>query len=85
MGAYSPTSLIDEKLAYKVIKEIIKPTLKELKNRDITYSGFLYAGLMIDENKNPYVLEYNCRLGDPEAQAILMRLESDIVEIFINS
>ena len=85
MGAYSPTSLIDEKLAYKVIKEIIKPTLNELKNRDITYNGFLYAGLMIDENKNPYVLEYNCRLGDPEAQAILMRLESDIVEMLLST
>ena len=85
MGAYSPTSLIDEKLANKVIKEIIKPTLYELKKRGIFYSGFLYAGLMIDKNKNPYVLEYNCRLGDPEAQAILMRLESDIVELFLST
>ena len=80
-----PTSLIDEKLANKVIKEIIKPTLYELKKRGIFYSGFLYAGLMIDKNKNPYVLEYNCRLGDPEAQAILMRLESDIVELFLST
>jgi len=83
MGAYSPTKLIDNNLANKVIKEIIKPTLNELKKRDINYSGFLYAGLMIDKNKNPYVLEYNCRLGDPEAQAILMRLESDLIDMFL--
>ena len=82
MGAYSPTKLIDDNLAKKVIKEIIKPTLNELKKRDINYSGFLYAGLMIDKNKNPFVLEYNCRLGDPEAQAILMRLESDLIDMF---
>jgi len=83
MGAYSPTKLIDNNLSNKVIKEIIKPTLNELKKRDINYSGFLYAGLMIDKNKNPYVLEYNCRLGDPEAQAILMRLESDLIDMFL--
>ena len=83
MGAYSPTKLIDDNLAKKVIKEIIKPTLNELKKRDINYSGFLYAGLMIDKNKNPFVLEYNCRLGDPEAQAILMRLESDLIDMFL--
>jgi len=83
MGAYSPTKLIDNNLANRVIKEIIKPTLSELKKRDIHYSGFLYAGLMIDKNKNPFVLEYNCRLGDPEAQAILMRLESDIIDILL--
>ena len=83
MGAYSPTKLIDNNLANKVIKEIIKPTLNELKKRDINYSGFLYAGLMIDKNKNPYLLEYNCRLGDPEAQAILMRLESDLIDMFL--
>ena len=83
MGAYSPTKLIDNNLSNKVIKEIIKPTLNELKKRDINYSGFLYAGLMIDKNKNPYLLEYNCRLGDPEAQAILMRLESDLIDMFL--
>ena len=55
----------------------------ELKKINIDYQGFLYAGLMIDKDKNPYVLEYNCRLGDPEAQAILMRLESDITDIFL--
>ena len=83
MGAYSPTKLIDDSIADKVIKDIIKPTLNELKKRGINYSGFLYAGLMIDEDKNPFVLEYNCRLGDPEAQAILMRLESDIIDMLL--
>jgi phosphoribosylamine--glycine ligase len=65
-----------------VIEKIIKPTIKELNRNNIVYHGFLYAGLMIDKNNNPYVLEYNCRLGDPEAQAILMRLDSDIIEMF---
>ena len=82
MGAYSPTKLIDEKISETVIEKIIFPTIKELKKKNIEYHGFLYAGLMIDKYKNPYVLEYNCRLGDPEAQAILMRLESDIVDMF---
>jgi phosphoribosylamine--glycine ligase len=83
MGAYSPTKLIDNKISDIVINKIITPTLNELKKKNIEYEGFLYAGLMIDKNQVPYVLEYNCRLGDPEAQAILMRLESDIVEIFL--
>ncbi len=82
MGAYSPTKLIDEKISDVVIEKIILPTIKELKKKNIEYHGFLYAGLMIDKYQNPYVLEYNCRLGDPEAQAILMRLESDIVDMF---
>ena len=83
MGAYSPTKLIDSKTTNMVIDKIIYPTLNELKKIGIEYKGFLYAGLMIDEYKNPFVLEYNCRLGDPEAQAILMRLESDIVDMFL--
>ena len=83
MGAYSPTKLIDSEISDIAINKIIIPTLNELKKQNIEYEGFLYAGLMIDKNQKPYVLEYNCRLGDPEAQAILMRLESDIVEIFL--
>ena len=83
MGAYSPTKLINDDLSKNVINEVIKPTLNELKKLGIEYQGFLYAGLMIDQNKKAYVLEYNCRLGDPEAQAILMRLDSDIIEIFL--
>ena len=83
MGAYSPTKLIDNELSETIINKIIRPTLIELKKINIDYQGFLYAGLMIDKDKNPYVLEYNCRLGDPEAQAIIMRLESDITDIFL--
>ena len=83
MGAYSPTKLIDDEISEIILNNIIRPTLMELKKININYQGFLYAGLMIDKDKNPYVLEYNCRLGDPEAQAILMRLESDITDIFL--
>ena len=83
MGAYSPTKLIDDEISEIILNQIIRPTLMELKKININYQGFLYAGLMIDKDKNPYVLEYNCRLGDPEAQAILMRLESDITDIFL--
>ena len=83
MGAYSPTKLIDDEISEIILNKIIRPTLMELKKININYQGFLYAGLMIDKDKNPYVLEYNCRLGDPEAQAILMRLESDITDIFL--
>jgi phosphoribosylamine--glycine ligase len=80
MGAYSPTPLIDKELKEKIEEKIIKPTLKILEKEGHPYIGFLYAGLMI-VNKEPYVLEFNCRLGDPEAQAILPRVESDFLEI----
>jgi phosphoribosylamine--glycine ligase len=80
MGAYSPTPLIDQELKEKIEEKIIKPTLKILEKEGHPYIGFLYAGLMI-VNKEPYVLEFNCRLGDPEAQAILPRVESDFLEI----
>jgi len=80
MGAYSPTPLIDKKLKEKIEEKIIKPTLKILEKEGHPYIGFLYAGLMI-VNKEPYVLEFNCRLGDPEAQAILPRVENDFLEI----
>jgi phosphoribosylamine--glycine ligase len=80
MGAYSPIPLIDKELKEKIEEKIIKPTLKILEKESHPYIGFLYAGLMI-VNKEPYVLEFNCRLGDPEAQAILPRVESDFLEI----
>uniref|UniRef100_A0A7V4N2X5 Phosphoribosylamine--glycine ligase n=1 Tax=Thermodesulfobacterium geofontis TaxID=1295609 RepID=A0A7V4N2X5_9BACT len=80
MGAYSPTPLIDPELKEKIEGKIIKPTLKILEKEGYPYTGFLYAGLMI-VNKEPYVLEFNCRLGDPEAQVILPRVENDFLEI----
>lgn len=80
MGAYSPAPVITEELQGVVIEKIMKPTIKALKSEGITYKGILYAGLMICKGK-PYVLEFNCRLGDPETQPVLSRLQSDLVEI----
>ena len=84
MGAYSPTPLITEELNEEIMKEIIYPTLAELKRRNIEYRGFLYAGLMIDDQEIK-VLEYNCRFGDPETQPILMRMKSDFLELCLKA
>jgi phosphoribosylamine--glycine ligase len=84
MGAYSPAPIITKKLEKKIISKIIKPTLKALKNKKKPYNGFLYVGLMIKENE-PFLIEYNIRMGDPECQAILPKLKTDIVKIFYNS
>ena len=81
MGAYSPAPIINSLLEKKIIEKIIKPTLLALKKRGENYNGFLYAGLMI-KNNEPYLIEYNIRMGDPECQVILPRLKSDIVEVF---
>jgi phosphoribosylamine--glycine ligase len=80
MGAYSPSRLISNDLENKILSKIIKPTLKGLSNLGTEYKGFLYAGLMIFENE-PYLIEYNVRMGDPECQTILPRLKTDLVEI----
>ena len=84
MGAYSPAPLITEELSAEIMNNIIFPTLAELKRRDIDYRGFLYAGLMIDEQKIK-VLEYNCRFGDPETQPILMRMKSDFLDLCLKA
>ena len=84
MGAYSPAPIITRKLEKKIISKIIRPTLEALKKLRSPYSGFLYAGLMI-KNNEPYLIEYNVRMGDPECQVILPRLKTDIVKIFKNS
>lgn len=81
MGAFSPTPTLTANLTNKVIVEIIEPTIKSLEKHGITYSGFLYAGLMVDNDNNINVLEYNCRLGDPETQVILPRIESDFFDL----
>ena len=84
MGAYSPVPFVDEELNEKILNSIIRPTVKGLANEGIDYRGFLYAGLMIDKNLEPKVLEYNCRFGDPETQPIMMRLESDLYDLISN-
>ena len=80
MGAYSPSRLINNDLEDKILNKIIKPTLKGLKDLGTDYKGFLYAGLMIVENE-PYLIEYNVRMGDPECQTILPKLKTDLVKI----
>jgi len=80
MGAYSPAPLVDETLEQKIIKKIIEPTLKGMAAEKLPYQGFLFAGIMVVDNE-PYLLEYNCRMGDPETQSIMMRLETDLLEI----
>ena len=84
MGAYSPAKIVSKKVEKKIISKIIKPTLKALKQKKNPYNGFLYAGLMI-KNNEPYLIEYNIRMGDPECQVILPRLKTDIVQIFKSS
>ena len=82
MGAYSPSRLINAELEKKIINKIIKPTLKGLSDLGTQYQGFLYAGLMIVENE-PYLIEYNVRMGDPECQTILPKLKTDLLDIFL--
>jgi phosphoribosylamine---glycine ligase len=83
MGAYSPSRLINEELDKKIISKIIDPTIKGLKEIGINYKGFLYAGLMIVDNE-PYLIEYNVRMGDPECQTILPKLKSSLLKIFLS-
>ncbi len=84
MGAYSPAPIINKKLEKKIIKKIINPTLFALKKRKKPYTGFLYVGLMI-KNNEPYLIEFNVRMGDPECQVIIPRLKTDILKIFNNA
>ncbi|MCK5524229.1 MAG: phosphoribosylamine--glycine ligase [Thiomargarita sp.] len=81
MGAYSPAPVVTPEVHARIMAEIIKPTVRGMAAEGNSYTGFLYAGLMIDAEGNPKVLEYNCRFGDPEAQPILLRLRSDLVEL----
>ena len=78
MGAYSPAPVVTEAVSERIRAQIIEPTLQGLLSEGIHYTGFLYAGLMIDEFGAPSVIEFNCRFGDPETQPIMMRLESDL-------
>jgi phosphoribosylamine--glycine ligase len=81
MGAYSPAPLVTPALHQRIMREVITPTLRGLADDGNPYVGFLYAGLMIDADGTPNVLEFNCRLGDPETQPILARLQSDLVDL----
>ena len=82
MGAYSPSRMINDELEKKILKKIIEPTLKGLREIGTTYKGFLYAGLMIVKNE-PFLIEYNVRMGDPECQTILPKLNSNLLDIFL--
>ncbi|MGP1678079.1 MAG: phosphoribosylamine--glycine ligase [Burkholderiales bacterium] len=82
MGAYSPAPVVTPELHAQVMREIILPTIQGMASDGIPYSGFLYAGLMIDAKGNPKTVEFNCRMGDPETQPIMLRLKSDLFELF---
>ena len=84
MGAYSPTQIIDKDISQKIQEKIIDKTISALRDEGITFQGFLYAGIMLKDGE-PYVLEYNVRMGDPECQPILMRMESDLFEYLMGS
>ena len=81
MGAYSPAPIVTPKLHARVMREIIQPTVQGMAKDGIVFTGFLYAGLMIDEQGNPKTLEFNCRMGDPETQPIMARLKTDLVTV----
>jgi phosphoribosylamine---glycine ligase len=81
MGAYSPAPIVTPQLHQRIMREVIEPTLKGLRDDGSPYLGFLYAGLMIAADGTPNVLEFNCRFGDPETQPILMRLQSDLIDL----
>ena len=82
MGAYSPAPVVSPRLHAQVMREIILPTIQGMAADGIPFSGFLYAGLMIDAKGNAKTLEFNCRMGDPETQPIMLRLKSDLFELF---
>ena len=84
MGAYSPSPIINKLIEKKIINKIVKPTLAALRKKRRPYKGFLYVGLMI-KNNEPYLIEYNIRMGDPECQVILPRLKTDLIKLIINT
>ena len=83
MGAYSPAPVVTAEVHDRIMREVIEPTVAGMAAEGNTYSGFLYAGLMIDAQGTPKVIEYNCRFGDPETQPIMMRMQSDLTELCI--
>ncbi|TXJ00816.1 MAG: phosphoribosylamine--glycine ligase, partial [Aquabacterium sp.] len=85
MGAYSPAPVVTPNVYAKAMQEIIQPTLAGMAKDGVPFTGFLYAGLMIDAQGNPKTLEFNCRMGDPETQPIMMRLKSDLIDVFLHA
>ena len=83
MGAYSPAPVVTAQVHARAMREVILPTIKGMEKDGIPYTGFLYAGLMIDAQGMPKTLEFNCRMGDPETQPIMMRLKTDLVEVML--
>ena len=84
MGAYSPAPIINKIIEKKIINRIVKPVLLSLRKYKKPFKGFLYVGLMI-KNNEPYLIEFNVRMGDPECQAILPRLKTDMLKIILNT
>jgi phosphoribosylamine--glycine ligase len=85
MGAYSPAPVVTPNVHAKVMHEIVQPTLAGMANEGMPFTGFLYAGLMIDAQGQPRTVEFNARLGDPEAEVILMRLKSDLFDVLMRA
>jgi len=85
MGAYSPAPVLTPNVHARVMQEIIRPAVDGMAREGMPFTGFLYAGLMIDAQGRPRTVEFNCRLGDPEAQVLLMRLKSDLAELLVNA
>ncbi len=85
MGAYSPAPVVTPNVYAKAMQDIIQPTLDGMAKDGIPFTGFLYAGLMIDAQGNPKTLEFNCRMGDPETQPIMMRLKSDLLDVMLHA
>jgi len=85
MGAYSPAPVVTPQVHARVVREIIEPTIKGMAREGMPFTGFLYAGLMIDSAGRPRTIEFNCRLGDPETQPIMMRLKTDLFEILMRA
>lgn len=83
MGAYSPAPVVTTDVHKKVIERVIRPVVNAMKENGTPYTGFLYAGLMIDDKDDPYVIEFNCRFGDPETQPIMMRLKSSLTDLIL--
>ena len=85
MGAYSPAPVVTPALHARIMREVVLPTVSGMAADGIPYSGFLYAGVMIDDQGRPRVLEFNCRLGDPETQPMMVRMKSDLVELLLHA